>query len=139
MTFLCCSLLVDLPPASRYKDKRLSVSVPPVLGILPVPERCLLPQQIEHPFFNIRIVSVHCGWDHSMAVTETGKLYTWGAGYHGKLGHGNSEAVAVPQLVQGLKGYVVVGVNVCVDKTLCHRSIVQLNPGRHGVCCVPQL
>ena len=57
-----------------YKDKRSSVSVPPVLGIVPVPERCLLPQQIEHPFRNLCIVSVHCGWDHSMAITDTGKL-----------------------------------------------------------------
>lgn len=57
-----------------YKDKRSSVSVPPVLGILPVPERCLLPQQIEHSFLNLWVASVHCGWDHSMAITDAGKL-----------------------------------------------------------------
>eukprot|EP00750_Incisomonas_marina_P023662 INCI5050.11.p1 GENE.INCI5050.11~~INCI5050.11.p1 ORF type:complete len:5548 (+),score=758.11 INCI5050.11:324-16967(+) len=107
-----------------YKDKRSSVSVPPVLGIVPVPERCLLPQQIEHPFRNLCIVSVHCGWDHSMAITDTGKLYTWGAGHNGKLGHGTVDPAPAPQLVRALEKYRVV-----YAEGGCEHSMAICDPG----------
>ena len=91
-----------------YHDKRSTADGPPVLGLLPVPERCLLPHPIQHPFYDMRIVSVHCGLDHSMAITEKGKLYTWGAGFHGKLGHGNTHSIIIPQPVRALDGYRIV-------------------------------
>jgi alpha-tubulin suppressor-like RCC1 family protein len=107
-TLACTQAGLAFSFGAGYKDKRSNVAAPPVLGLLPVPERCLLPHQIENPFYNTRVVSVHCGWDHSMAITEKGHLYTWGAGYHGKLGHGNTDPVVVPQLVRALDGYDVV-------------------------------
>ena len=38
---------------------------------------------------DLRVCHIACGWDHSLAVTRTGTLYTWGAGQYGKLGHGD--------------------------------------------------
>lgn len=39
----------------------------------------------------VKIVQVSCSRGeknvHSMAVSEGGEVYTWGAGYKGKLGH----------------------------------------------------
>jgi len=107
---LACTLAGDVFAfGAGYRDKRSAGFVPPVLGVTPTPDLlCLLPRQIERAFYNIRVVSVHCGWDHSMAITEGGKLYTWGAGFHGKLGHGNCDAVVEPQVVKALEGYRVV-------------------------------
>lgn len=38
------------------------------------------------------------------AVTADGQLFTWGDGFAGKLGHGDTESVAMPRLVAGLSG-----------------------------------
>ncbi|XP_076055438.1 RCC1 and BTB domain containing protein claret isoform X3 [Oratosquilla oratoria] len=48
------------------------------------------------------ITSVACGQFHSMAVSATGKLYTWGWGVHGQLGHGNVEDVLQPRAIMRL-------------------------------------
>lgn len=48
------------------------------------------------------IISVACGQFHSLAVSEDGKLYTWGWGVHGQLGNGNVEDCLVPTLVKRL-------------------------------------
>jgi RCC1 and BTB domain-containing protein len=48
------------------------------------------------------IVQITCGWSHTVALSSCGKVYTWGNGDHGKLGHGTSDKVAVPKLVDQL-------------------------------------
>jgi len=53
---------------------------------------------------------VTCGWSHSVALTNCGKVYTWGNGDHGKLGHGSSRKVSLPTLVERLAEYRVVDV-----------------------------
>jgi alpha-tubulin suppressor-like RCC1 family protein len=37
-------------------------------------------------FNNERVVMISCGWGHSMALTECGHVYSWGANYSGQLG-----------------------------------------------------
>lgn len=37
-----------------------------------------------------RVVAVDAGMEHSLAVTAEGKVFSWGAGGHGRLGHGTS-------------------------------------------------
>jgi len=50
----------------------------------------LLPRQIEAlSQFVVKKVAVHSGGRHSMAITIEGKLFSWGEGEDGKLGHGN--------------------------------------------------
>lgn len=39
-----------------------------------------------------RVVTIACGWDHCMAVTDDGALFTWGSGRSGQLGHGDTGA-----------------------------------------------
>jgi RCC1 and BTB domain-containing protein len=53
---------------------------------------------------------ITCGWSHSVALDAKGRVYTWGNSDHGKLGHGSSRKVAVPQLVKQLKDYRVIRV-----------------------------
>ncbi|XP_045605152.1 uncharacterized protein ca isoform X2 [Procambarus clarkii] len=48
------------------------------------------------------IISVSCGQFHSLAVSEDGKLYTWGWGVHGQLGNSNVEDCLVPTAVEKL-------------------------------------
>ncbi|OQS07907.1 regulator of chromosome condensation (RCC1), partial [Thraustotheca clavata] len=54
------------------------------------------------------IQKIHAGQSHSLAVTHTGevgifvmnKLYTWGNGGHGRLGHGSEESYWTPKRVE---------------------------------------
>ncbi|KAL1814080.1 hypothetical protein ACET3Z_024145 [Daucus carota] len=51
------------------------------------------------------IVSVSCGADHSTAYSESSKqVYSWGWGDFGRLGHGNSSDVFIPQPIKALHG-----------------------------------
>lgn len=37
----------------------------------------------------VQIKLIACGWDHSMATTMSGLLFTWGLNFHGQLGNGS--------------------------------------------------
>lgn len=39
-----------------------------------------------------------------MLCTESGDVYSWGAGARGQLGHGSLQPSPVPKLVSGLRG-----------------------------------
>ena len=45
---------------------------------------------------------VACGDYHTLAVTELGKVYSWGCGAMGQLGLGDDRDRSVPQVVTGL-------------------------------------
>lgn len=40
-----------------------------------------------------RVKTIACGWDHCMAVTDNGALFTWGSGRSGQLGHGDTGVI----------------------------------------------
>ena len=48
-----------------------------------------------------RVVFVAAGGNHTVAVTAGGRLYTWGDGHRGQLGHGDTARRLVPMLVGG--------------------------------------
>lgn len=48
-----------------------------------LPRQCLLPNP------RIRVVSICCGSNHTLAIAENGGLWSCGRGRHGQLGHGS--------------------------------------------------
>ncbi|KAL8097971.1 PH, RCC1 and FYVE domains-containing protein 1-like [Apium graveolens] len=54
----------------------------------------------------LEIKSVSCGENHTIAITESGDLYTWGDGIHscGLLGHGNDFSQWIPKRVSHVEG-----------------------------------
>ena len=60
------------------------------LGLGSITGNVSVPRQIESlNQFTVHKVAVHSGGRHTMALTVEGKLFSWGEGEDGKLGHGN--------------------------------------------------
>lgn len=54
--------------------------------------------------FNVGSVkSISWGYEHSVALTEAGELYSWGHGEGGLLGHGELDNQAVPKMIVEFK------------------------------------
>ena len=56
----------------------------------------------------IGVIHVACGQFHSLAVTNDGRLYTWGWAVHGQLGHDSIEDYHKPTLVKKLSGKKII-------------------------------
>ena len=54
-----------------------------------------------------RIVAVACGYSHTVAVTEMGKVFSWGCSAYGQLGHGDTLTVRLPRVVEALVGHPI--------------------------------
>uniref|UniRef100_W8AHF9 HECT-type E3 ubiquitin transferase n=1 Tax=Ceratitis capitata TaxID=7213 RepID=W8AHF9_CERCA len=51
----------------------------------------------------VKKVAVHSGGKHAMALTLDGKVFSWGEGEDGKLGHGNRLTMDKPKLIESLR------------------------------------
>ncbi|KAL2530306.1 Regulator of chromosome condensation (RCC1) family with FYVE zinc finger domain [Forsythia ovata] len=63
-----------------------------------------LPKRVSGPLEGLQVLSIACGTWHSALVTSTGRLFTFGDGMFGALGHGDRESVACPREVKSLSG-----------------------------------
>jgi alpha-tubulin suppressor-like RCC1 family protein len=52
----------------------------------------------------IRVRSATAGFDHSLALSWDGRVYSWGDNLHGQLGHGDTRSKPSPVLVEELDG-----------------------------------
>ncbi|OAY28102.1 PH, RCC1 and FYVE domains-containing protein 1 [Manihot esculenta] len=63
-----------------------------------------IPKRVSGPLEGLQVLSVACGTWHSALATTNGKLFTFGDGTFGVLGHGDRESVSFPKEVQLLSG-----------------------------------
>ena len=54
----------------------------------------------------IRKVAVHSGGRHALALTADGRVFSWGEGDDGKLGHGDQSTLETPRCIEALNGIV---------------------------------
>ena len=66
-------------------------------------ENQLTPQPVRLPR-GVRIWQASAGGSHSLAVATDGALYSFGSGWHGRLGHGDLEDCWRPELIKALEG-----------------------------------
>lgn len=57
------------------------------------------------------IAKVECGQYHSLALTRDGRVFSWGWGIHGQLGHGNAEDVNMPKFIACLQKKKIISVS----------------------------
>ncbi|OQR95198.1 hypothetical protein THRCLA_07992, partial [Thraustotheca clavata] len=97
-----------------YKDSRRA-GLPPVLGLgVNDTDRRTTPTIIPG-LENCTVVA--CGWDHSLAITRDGDVYSWGSGSNGKLGHGDEENRGIPTKIMALQGKGVRNVRAGCEHT----------------------
>ncbi|GAB2241001.1 hypothetical protein Droror1_Dr00021519 [Drosera rotundifolia] len=56
----------------------------------------------------VRITQIACGGYHSLALTDDGKVLSWGHGGHGQLGHSSIQNQKVPTRIDALADHQVV-------------------------------
>lgn len=82
---------------------------------------CLVPKAVDF-FSDVEtVVDVCGGWDHALACTESGKVFSWGCGYEGNrpvLGNGSSSRQATPQLIVKLEEFKIVKVGAGYDHSM---------------------
>ncbi|KAI3973050.1 hypothetical protein MKX01_019708 [Papaver californicum] len=69
-----------------------------------------IPKRVSGPLEGVQVLSVACGTWHTALVTSDGKLFTFGDGTFGVLGHGDRESVVYPREVESLDGLKTVKV-----------------------------
>jgi len=67
----------------------------------------------------VPILQVSCGWQHSLALSQSGQVYSWGYGDDGQLGQGSTQDYITPTVIPGLRDVAVVKVACGHSHTGC--------------------
>lgn len=94
---------------------------------------CHAPRLIED-LSGVQPKQIACGGFHTAVVTDHGKVYTFGGGEHGQLGHGDKFNRVVPTLVQALDDEFISQITCGWSHTvvLTPRGICSFGNGEHG-------
>ncbi|CAI7994404.1 RCC1 and BTB domain-containing protein 2 [Geodia barretti] len=60
-----------------------------------------IPRKLSGSFSGVKIASVSCGGHHTVAVTASGEVYSWGYNNCGQLGTGDTVNYTAPKRVEG--------------------------------------
>ncbi|KAL5711863.1 hypothetical protein ACHQM5_014093 [Ranunculus cassubicifolius] len=69
-----------------------------------------VPKRVTGPLEGLQVLSVACGTWHSALTTSGGRLFTFGDGTFGALGHGNRDSAPYPTEIESLRGLKIVKV-----------------------------
>jgi alpha-tubulin suppressor-like RCC1 family protein len=50
-------------------------------------------------FYNEKVVMISCGGYHSMALTKSGFVFSWGYNCDGQLGHNDADECDIPSVI----------------------------------------
>ncbi|ETV97749.1 hypothetical protein, variant 4 [Aphanomyces invadans] len=79
------------------------------------------------------VVQVACGYYHSVALTQSGKVFTFGRNDYGQLGLGHNHTVSTPSLVAYLTAFTIVDVACGCYHTLTLSDLGRVYPfGRNN-------
>ncbi|KAF9607869.1 hypothetical protein IFM89_003573 [Coptis chinensis] len=84
-----------------------------------------LPKRVSGPLEGLQVLSIACGTWHSALATSNGKLFTFGDGTFGVLGHGNRDSVTYPREVETLSGLKTVKVACGVWHTAAIVEVIE--------------
>lgn len=70
-----------------------------------------IPKRVSGLIEGLQVLSVACGTWHTALAISSGKLFTFGDGMFGALGHGDRESVPYPREVESLSGLKAVAVS----------------------------
>ena len=74
---------------------------------------------------------VACGGEHTMVVSQQGRVYAWGRGHVGQTGLGINDTLNVPACIQTLDGQHVIQVQPTAASYIASMSYLIL---RHDSC-----
>ena len=78
---------------------------------------------------------IACGGDHSVIVSHSGAVYTWGNNNKGQLGLGDTENRAFPTQVRSLRNQKVCYVSCGAEHTVClteDGGVFSFGSGQYG-------
>ncbi|KAB7494648.1 E3 ubiquitin-protein ligase HERC2, partial [Armadillidium nasatum] len=79
---------------------------------MPYAAEAQTPQLIQgQPDEEVVKIACHPDGKHSLALTFSGRVYSWGNGAGGRLGHGDQTSRSEPMLIKGLQDHVVVHIS----------------------------
>ncbi|AAC00618.1 Unknown protein, contains regulator of chromosome condensation motifs [Arabidopsis thaliana] len=83
-----------------------------------------IPKRIAGSLEGLHVASVSCGPWHTALITSYGRLFTFGDGTFGVLGHGDKETVQYPREVESLSGLRTIAVSCGVWHTAAVVEII---------------
>ncbi|KAM1002058.1 PH, RCC1 and FYVE domains-containing protein 1-like [Malus sylvestris] len=91
-----------------------------------------IPKRISGPLEELQVASVTCGPWHTALVTSTGKLFTFGDGTFGVLGHGDRKNIPYPREVESLSGLRTISVACGVWHTAAVVEVIATQSSASG-------
>lgn len=89
----------------------------------------------QHTLRHTTVVSICCGRAHTLLLTGSGKMYSWGSNKRGQLGHSHFEASTTPRMVG--QDLIESAFNKNAAKNaIISRNIKQISCGAYHSACI---
>jgi len=93
-----------------------------------------VPKRVSGPIEGLQVVSIACGTWHTALTIANGKLFTFGDGTFGALGHGDRQNVRYPKEVQQLNRLKTMKVACGIWHTVAIVELMNPSPSGSSIC-----